>query len=277
MDNRPIGVFDSGLGGLTAVRELRSLLPGEDIVYLGDTGRVPYGGRSPQTITRYALQDVAMLLQKDVKAVLSACGTVSAVAGQLLGRYCPCPYLEVVTPAAARAVELTVSGRVGVIATRATIASGKYPQAIQALLPSAQVTAVACPLFVPLVEEGHYAPEDELVNKTVQLYLGELRRAGIDTLILGCTHYPLLTEAISRYMGKEVVLVDSGREGAKAAAAALAAHDLLAERPVGSCRFFVTDSTQYFSQMAATFMGEETPGSVEQLTLEQLEATEVRM
>lgn len=272
MDNRPIGVFDSGLGGLTAVRELRALLPGENIIYFGDTGRVPYGSRSRETITRYAIQDAALLLAKDVKAVLSACGTVSAVAGELLNKTCPCPYLEVVTPAAARAADLSVSGRIGIIATRATIASGKFQAEVQVRLPAAQVTAVHCPLFVPLVEEGHISPDDDLVKRVVQLYLGAMRRQDVDTLILGCTHYPLLAEAIAIYMGKEVVLVDSGKEAAKAMAARLAEEKLLSDRDTGGgCKYYVTDGGEAFGRLAALFMGEPTAGAVTQVSLETLE------
>lgn len=276
MDNRPIGVFDSGLGGLTAVRELRELLPHEDIIYFGDTGRVPYGGRGNATITRYALQDAALLLSRNVKAVVSACGTVSSVAGELLAEHCPCPYIEVVTPAARRAAELSVSGKIGVIATRATIASGKYQQAIASMLPTATVTAIACPIFVPLVEEGHYSHNDELVRAAVQLYLGAMRRAGVDTLILGCTHYPLLAEAIAIYMGNEVVLVDSGKEAAKATAELLTKVELLAETGEGSCSYMVTDAPQNFESIMERFMGGKATGTVERVTLETLERMGVR-
>ncbi|MEG1686781.1 MAG: glutamate racemase [Angelakisella sp.] len=279
MNNAPIGVFDSGLGGLTAVKELRALLPHEDIIYFGDTGRVPYGGRSYPTITRYAFEDATLLLQKGVKAVLSACGTVSAVAGEQLNSRCPCPYVEVVDPAVTRAVAVSVTGRIGVIATRATIGSGKFQQALEAALPGAQVTAVACPLFVPLVEEGHIAPNDPLVRQVVELYLAELRHADVDTLILGCTHYPLLAEAIGHYLGSNVVLVDSGREGAKAMAAVLRQRELLSEHSgdthSGTCRYYLTDSTQHFKLVAKAFLGEEASGPVEQVALETLEGTEV--
>lgn len=273
MEKRPIGVFDSGLGGLTAVKELRRLLPAEDIVYFGDTGRVPYGSRSPQTITRYAVEDVSLLLGQNVKAVLSACGTVSAVAGDLLGNRCPCPYIEVVSPAAHRACDLSVTGRIGVIATRATIASGRFQAAIAARYPQAEVTAIACPLFVPLVEEGCIAPDDPLLQAAVSRYLGAMVEQDVDTLILGCTHYPIIAEAIGDFMGKAVVLVDSGCEAAKATARLLEQQKLL-EPPhaVGCCRYYVTDSTHNFSQVARIFLGGEADGPVEQVSLEALEA-----
>lgn len=270
MDNRPIGIFDSGLGGLTAVKELRALLPSEDILYFGDTGRVPYGGRSRNTIQRYAAQDVAFLLSHGVKVVLSACGTVSSVAGDQLLESCPCPFLEVVAPAASRAARLSVTGKIGVIATRATIASGRFQAAILAVNPTAQVTAIHCPLFVPLVEEGHISAGDDLVQKTVQLYLAAMRSRDVDTLILGCTHYPLLAEAIGNYMGKGVLLVDSGKEAAKATAERLAELGLLQESGAGSCRCFITDTSDNFAQVAATFLGESV-GTPEQVSLEDLE------
>lgn len=273
MEKRPIGVFDSGLGGLTAVKELRRLLPAEDIVYFGDTGRVPYGGRSPQTITRYAVEDVSLLLGQNVKAVLSACGTVSAVAGELLKSRCPCPYLEVVTPAAQRACDLSVSGKIGVIATRATIGSGKFQGAIAALCPGAQVTAIACPLFVPLVEEGFIAPDNELLRSAVRLYLTDMRDRQVDTLILGCTHYPIIAEAIGEFMGKDVVLVDSGCEAAKATARTLREQGLLEEADSkGICSYYVTDNAESFSDIARIFLDGEADGRVEQVSLELLEA-----
>ncbi|MEG1206528.1 MAG: glutamate racemase [Angelakisella sp.] len=272
MDRRPIGVFDSGLGGLTAVKELRRLLPAEDIIYFGDTGRVPYGSRSRQTITRYAVEDVSLLLRHNVKAVLSACGTVSAVAGELLRSRCPCPYIEVVSPAASRACDLSVTGKIGVIATRATIGSGKFQSAIRAACPTAEVTAIACPLFVPLVEEGHIAPDDELIQAVVKLYLTPMREQQVDTLILGCTHYPIIAEAIGAFMGKDVVLVDSGKEAAKATAGILSRQGLLETEGQGSSSYYVTDSTENFSHVARIFLGEESDGIVEQVSLELLES-----
>lgn len=274
MDNRPIGVFDSGLGGLTAVKELRELLPSEDIIYFGDTGRVPYGGRSCETITRYAMQDVSFLLQHDVKAVVSACGTVSSVAGELLAERCPCPYIEVVSPAVRRAADISVTGRIGVIATRATIGSGKFQQKLLALMPRATVIAEPCPLFVPLVEEGHTGSNDDLVQKVVQMYLGQVRRQNVDTLILGCTHYPMLADAIALYMGKEVVLVDSGKEAAKATAASLEALGLLGDSGrSGDITCCLTDTGGSFSQVAKLFLGSQADISMEQVSLELLESS----
>jgi glutamate racemase len=256
MDNRPIGVFDSGLGGLTAVRELRAILPGEDIVYFGDTGRVPYGPRGEGVITRYAREDAAFLLEQGVKAVVCACGTVSSVAGEVLAASMECPFVEVVTPAARAACAATKNRRIGVIATPATIRSGKFPAAVARFLPEAEVFPKACPLFVPLVEDGHIAPGDPLATPAVAYYLRELRDWGMDTLILGCTHYPLLAPLIRDYLGPEVTLVSAGQE------AAFTARDLLAERELfsekdrdGSCRYCVTDAAGSFSQVAEVFLG----------------------
>lgn len=276
MDNRPIGVFDSGLGGLTAIKELHRLLPNENFVYFGDTGRVPYGSRSKKILRQYSFQDVALLLKHDVKAVVSACGTVSSVAGELLRKHCPCPYLEVVSPAAERAAELTVSKRIGVIATKATINSGKFKEMILEKIPDAEVTEIACPLFVPIVEEGHIAPDDKLVQMVIELYLTDMKAANVDTLILGCTHYPILSDAISNFMGSGVVLVNSGKEVAKATKTLLEENNLLTgNTEIGTCLYQVSDSPQNFSQVAQIFLGDSLSGSVEHILIEDLEQADI--
>ena len=273
MDSRPIGVFDSGLGGLTAVRQLRRILPEEKIVYFGDTGRVPYGSRGRETITRYAAQGARLLLDHQVKVILSACGTVSSVAGELLEEACPCPYLEVVAPAVEAACHATRRGRIGVIATRATISSGKFQRLLQQKLPGAFLLAAPCPLFVPLVEEGHYQPGDPLVEDAMELYLSHFRQEQVDTLILGCTHYPLLAPAISAYMGDEVTLIDSGREAAEAVAALLREKELLAPAgQQGSCDCMVSDSAEGFSRLARIFLGETMEGHVSHVEPDVLES-----
>lgn len=257
MDTRPIGVFDSGLGGLTALGELAALLPGEDLLYFGDTGRVPYGSRGEEVITRYAQEDAAFLLSQGVKAVVCACGTVSSVAGELLRQKTGCPFIEVVTPAAQAAAKATRTGRVGVIATAATIRSGKFPAALRALEPGLSVFDLACPLFVPLVEDGHIAPDDPIAVPAVEHYLGSLCEKGIDTLILGCTHYPLLAPLIQAFLGEGVTLVSSGREAARAAGKLLAEQGLLSPKKAGgSRRYFVTDAGGSFSAVAEVFLGE---------------------
>ena len=274
MDERPIGVFDSGLGGLTAARALAEILPGEDILYFGDTGRVPYGSRGAEVIRRYARQDAAFLLSQGVKALVCACGTVSSVAGEELARRAGCPFIEVVGPAALAAQKATRTGRVGVIATAATIHSGKFPAALRALDPGIRVLDRACPLFVPLVEGGHIAADDPIAVPAVEYYLREFREWGADTLILGCTHYPLLAPLIQRYLGEGVTLVSSGREAARATGERLGQLGLLSGREAGGrSRYFVTDDAGSFSAVAEVFL--ETPVTdvtpVEIARLEQLE------
>ena len=201
MDNRPIGVFDSGLGGLTAVRELAAQMPNETLIYFGDTGRVPYGGRSRDTIIRYARQDVAFLRTFDLKAVVVACGTVSATALPQLQAEQDIPVFGVVEPTARQAAEETRNQKIGLIATRATIRTGAYERAIARLDPAAAVYPLACPLFVPLVENGRTQPGDVVIETVAAEYLAPLKEAGVDTLVLGCTHYPLLREVIGGFMG----------------------------------------------------------------------------
>ena len=206
MDNRPIGVFDSGLGGLTGVKELRKRLPHENIVYFGDTGRVPYGSRSPETILQYARQDIAFLLSQNVKCIMAACGTVSSTYPAAEAALLPVPYLGVVDAAAREAAFSTRNRRIGVIGTAATIRSRSYETLLRKLVPGVEITARPCPLFVPLVEAGYvdHSAEDkqEVTRLVIAQYLTEVRDAGVDTLILGCTHYPLIKTMIGEFMGR---------------------------------------------------------------------------
>lgn len=268
MDGRPIGVFDSGLGGLTALRELRRLLPGEELIYFGDTGRVPYGGRSRETILRYARQDVAFLRSFDLKAVVVACGTVSANALAELTAENDLPLFGVVGPAAQAAAAATRNGNIGLIGTAASIRSGAYEGEIWAIDPALRVMAVPCPLFVPLVENGRFRRGDRVVELVAEDYLAPLRGAGVDTLVLGCTHYPLLSRVIGDVMGPEVKLIDTGAVCAAAAAQALEEKGLLAQRARGSRRYFVSDSTEDFAHLAAIFLGGEVDGPVERVEIE---------
>lgn len=266
-DNRPIGVFDSGLGGLTMVREFVKYLPGEQIVYFGDTGRVPYGSRSPETIEQYARQDEKFLLSQDVKMIIAACGTVSAVAGHTSAEL-PVPFIEVVTPAARAAAAASRSGRIGVIGTSATIASGSYTRHILALRPDAQVFTNDCPLFVPLVEAGWIGDEDPVTTETARRYLAPLIEAEVDTLILGCTHYPVLTRVIGRIMGEQVALINTGRTAAQAAAAYLREQGMLSVSPgVRSCRYYVSDRAESFSKVASILLGREISDRVERVDI----------
>ena len=268
MDGRPIGVFDSGLGGLTTVRELCRLLPGEDIIYFGDTGRVPYGSRSRETIVRYARQDVAFLRTFDLKLIVIACGTVSTTALEVLAQENPIPVLGVVAPAAAAAARATRNDRVGLIGTQASIRSGAYEALIHKEDPAAQVFSQPCPLFVPLVENGRFKPGDVVIETVAAEYLAPLKAAGVDTLVLGCTHYPLLEGVISAQMGPEVTLVNAGAEGARAAAARLAELDALSGRNGGgTCRYFVSDRQEDFSRLASIFLGWDVTGAVGQVDI----------
>ena len=255
MDPRPIGVFDSGLGGLTAVRQLTAGMPNETIVYFGDTGRVPYGSRSRDTIRRYARQDAAFLLSQNVKMVIAACGTVSSVAADL-GETLPVPFLGVLDPTARAAAAATRSGKIGVIGTTATIRSGSYRRALAVLDPTLRVFDTDCPLFVPLVENGFLAEDDPIPRLTAERYLAPLIEAGVDTLILGCTHYPLLEPVIRRVMGENVALIDSGRETALACREFLLENDLAAsQEQQGSRRFYVSDRTEGFAGIATLLLG----------------------
>ncbi|MCI8916975.1 MAG: glutamate racemase [Oscillospiraceae bacterium] len=268
MDTRPIGVFDSGLGGLTALRELARIMPEEDLVYFGDTGRVPYGGRSREILVRYARQDVAFLRSFQPKAVVIACGTVSTTALDVLREENDIPIFGVVESAAHAAAQLTRNGRVGLIGTKASIRSGAYERALAALRPGVEVTARACPLLVPLVEDGRFRPGDSVAETVVAEYLAPVRAAGVDTLILGCTHYPLMKPLMGAYMGPDTALVDVGEQCARWVKRQLELDGLRNGRPgAGRRRFFVSDSTEDFSALASVFLGEDVRGGVEQIDI----------
>ena len=255
-DKRPIGVFDSGLGGLTVVRELLNFLPEEDIVYFGDTDRVPYGTKSSETIRKFARQDEAFLLSKDVKLIIAACGTVSSVASDI-GAELPVPYIEVVSHASKAAAEATRNGRIGVIGTNATINNGAHERLIKSMLPDATVVNVGCPLFVPLVEDGWYSAEDPVVLGVTSKYLKPIIDAGCDTIILGCTHYPILMEAIRKTVGNSVALINMGVSTARAVRNELKLRDLLNEDNAPAVReLFVSDKTPAFRQVAEILLGD---------------------
>lgn len=268
MDNRAIGIFDSGLGGLTAVRELLHILPHEDVIYFGDTGRVPYGTRSRETILKYARQDMRFLLSKQVKMVIAACGTVSSVAGQL-GDDLPVLFTGVVEPTALAASLATQNRRVGVIGTTATIQSGSYRRALHRLDPSLHVVEQDCPLFVPLVENGFSDPHDPVPQLVAERYLQPLREQAVDTLILGCTHYPILREVIAKVMGRGVTLIDSGQETASFAAELLRSHNALCDRTGGGThQFYVSDRVEGFSKAAGIFLGTDVEQNVQYINLD---------
>ena len=254
MDQRPIGVFDSGQGGLTAVREIQSILPSENIIYFGDTSRVPYGGRSPEILLRYARQDVRFLQSFGIKALLIACGTVSTTALPTLAAENDLPIRGVVTPTCAAAARATRNKKVGLIATAASVRSGAYERTLHALDGDIRVYAKACPLFVPLVENGRFRPGDAVIETVAREYLTPLKETGIDTLMLGCTHYPLLMEIIGEIMGPEVTLINAGAEAARALRGELEARDMLAQRPQGETTLYASDSPADFAALAGQFL-----------------------
>lgn len=257
LNQQPIGVFDSGLGGLTAVRQLRRIMPSENIIYFGDTSRVPYGNRSRDTILKYARQDMRFLRSFDLKAVVIACGTVSSNCLETLQAENNIPVIGVVAPAVQRAAALTRNKRVGLVATRASVRSGAYERMFHAMSPEVQLFSKACPLFVPLVEEGRCRPGDRVIEQVAEEYLAELKDKGVDTLVLGCTHYPLLAEVIGQVMGPEVALVDVGAESARAARTLLTAQNAQAERKAGAASFYTSDRAEDFERLASLFLQED--------------------
>ena len=268
MDNRPIGIFDSGLGGLTAVKQINRLLPNENVIYFGDTGRVPYGTRSRETIIKYAQQDIDFLLSFDVKLVIAACGTVSSVFPEEKIKKLPVPYFGVVNSAAQAACSVNSNGRIGVIGTSSAVKSGAYGRAIRAIKPDTKVIGRPCPLFVPLVENGHFnTPVTKLV---IEEYLEEIRAQGVDTLILGCTHYPLMKEAIREYMGDDVTLIDPGAEVALYLKKRLARDDAFGDKfNKKPYEYYVSDSVEGFSSLASIFLEKTIDGQVEKIDIER--------
>lgn len=256
-DNRPIGVFDSGLGGLTVLKELEKVLPNENIVYFGDTGRVPYGNRSNDTIIHYARQDENFLLSKNVKYIVAACGTVSSVAAST-AKDLPVRFSGVVEHSVKDAVRATKNKRIGVIATSATINNGAHKRLIKSYMPDAEVITVSCPLFVPLVEEGWVSADDSVVLDTVKRYLMPIVDAKVDTLILGCTHYPVLEDAIKTVVGKEVKLINMGCSTANAVANELKSLNMLREDATPPKKeFYVSDVTEGFTKIAQILLGQQ--------------------
>jgi glutamate racemase len=248
-----IGIFDSGVGGLTVLHRLRETLPGEHVLYLGDTARHPYGTKSAAVVTRYSIENTQFLVDKGVKMVVVACNTASAVALDTLRARFDVPVIGVVEPGARAAIATTRNRKVGVIGTEATIASGSYTRALRALDPDLEIYTRACPLFVPLAEEGWV--ENEVTRQAAALYLASLRQSGIDTLVLGCTHYPLLAKTIGEYLGPAVQLIDSATETAREVEATLAARTLARAAGEGSASFFVTDVPDRFTKIGGRFLG----------------------
>ncbi len=267
---KAIGIFDSGMGGLTCVAEIMKLMPNENIIYFGDTARVPYGNRSRETILEYARQDVNFVKKHDVKMIIAACGTVSSAVGQAKDFGGGVPFTGVVIPAVQAACAATRSGRIGVIGTAATIRSGAYGKAIRTIRQDAVIIGNACPLFVPLVENGITDKDDIVVKTMVSRYLEPIKRENVDTLILGCTHYPLLRDAIAEYMGEGVKLISSGAEAAKYTMNMLAMNNMLSSRSEnGHVTYFTSDSKELFESNAHAFIG-SLNGSVEQISIDDV-------
>ncbi len=254
MQKLSIGMFDSGVGGLTVLREVKKLLPSEHIIYFGDTARVPYGNRSPQAVTKYTLESALFLLTKGIKLLAIACNTSSALALHLLQKKFPIPVIGVIEPCAKEVVSSTKNKRVGVIGTKATIQSGAYEKSIHMLDPGIKVFSKSCPLFVPIAEEG--LENDKVARQMAEKYLIDLKHSDIDTLVMGCTHYPILENVIKEIMGKKVSIVNAGRETAKEIKGILEKKKILNEKGRGGCEYFVTDSPESFEEIGRRILKE---------------------
>jgi glutamate racemase len=258
--NAAIGVFDSGVGGLTVLHAITELLQHEHLIYLGDTARFPYGSKSAETVRRYAIENSDFLVDKGIKMLVVACNSAAAVALDALRERLDVPVIGVIEPGAQRAVEHTRNGKVGVIGTETTIASGLYTRALKTLRPDLEIYTRACPLFVPLAEEGWV--DNDVARETAAMYLTSLKRSGIDTLVLGCTHYPLLSGVIGEVMGDRVTLVDSARTTADTVRATLLRGGLARRSGAGSVSFFVTDVPDRFVKVGGRFMGQKVDSAV---------------
>lgn len=262
MNNDAIGVFDSGMGGLTAVQELNRLMPNENIIYFGDTARIPYGSRSRETILRYAKEDIAFLRQHRIKMIIAACGTVSSIVGEN-PPVTDMPFTGVIFPAIEAACQATKCKRVGIIGTPATVKSGSYLRAIAARYPDVMIIQQACPLFVHLVENGYTDFNNPVTRLVAEEYLAPIRESKADVLIMGCTHYPVIADLIGDIMGPDVTLISAGAEAAKYAKKCLTEQDLLCDRTEkGKNTYYVSDSTEMFEENARYFLREEVRGDV---------------
>lgn len=254
-EKKPIGIFDSGVGGLTVLKEISILLPNENLLYLGDTARVPYGIRSSETVIRYSLECASFLYRKGIKMLVVACNTSSSVSLQVLKEKLPIPVVGVIEPGVRAALKTTKNGKIGIIGTEATVQSKAYPEKIKSINPSVEVFSKACPLFVPLVEEGIF--EGQIVDLVIENYLKEMKHADIDTLILGCTHYPLLKKSIEKYMNG-VQLVDSAKEVALSVKEVLLSKDLINDKSTSGLKtFYVTDAPERFKKIGEIFLNYE--------------------
>ncbi|MCB0318272.1 MAG: glutamate racemase [Bdellovibrionales bacterium] len=271
LKDAPIGIFDSGLGGLTVLRELRKVLPNEKYIYLGDTARTPYGSKSSATVLRYAAECANYLLEQRIKLLVVACNTASAIALRVLDEECICPVIGTIDGTVSRALKYSISETIGVIGTTATISSGVYQREIEKNAPKANVYSAACPLFVPLVEQGMLS--GEIVSKIVEHHLKELKASDIDTLILGCTHYPLLLGALNEYFGANVELIECSKSIALDVFKLLKQADALNPSAIGDERYFVTDDVSRFNTFASLFLD---TSSVDAVHVEELPSEGLR-
>ena len=255
-----IGIFDSGIGGLTVLQQIARLSPREILVYLGDTARSPYGTKSPDVVKYYACENTDFLIERGLKMLVVACNTASAIALDDLRERYDIPVVGVIEPGAQEGVRRSHNRRIGVIGTEATITSRAYTHALRALDPGVEVYTRACPLFVPLVEEGWI--DNKIARETTTMYLSSLKHSGIDTLILGCTHYPLLKKCIAKFLGPRVYLVDSAEETAKVVRTTLTSKGLARRKGNGGASFFVTDVPDRFVKVGSRFLGEQIESAV---------------
>lgn len=261
-----IGIFDSGIGGLTVARSVFRLMPNENIIYFGDTAHLPYGTKSDKQIREYAVNDVTFLQNFDIKALVIACNTADSVARETLEKKFHLPIFGVIEPASKRAAKITKNGRIGIMATKATVNSHAYDRMIRKYNPDAQVFSLACPLLVPLVENGRYQKDDPVVRLVLSEYLEELKKENVDTIVLGCTHYPLLEEAV-RSLVPELSVISSSEAAARSLKAGLEAEGLLKETSGSIRRYYVSDDAEHFRENALIFVGDQLCGEVEQVTV----------
>ena len=253
MDNRPIGVFDSGVGGLTVLKEMMQLIPEESVVYFGDSGRAPYGTKSKEVVIKYTFQDIRFLLDQDIKMIVVACNTASACSIEHVRSTFDIPVIEVIVPGAVTAVRTTKNKRVGVIGTSATISSGVYEKAINRIDGSIDIISKACPLFVNLVEEGWF--DNDIALRIAEEYLTPLKNQGIDTLVLGCTHYPILQSTIAKVMGEDVMLVSSALEAAKVVKELMDSNGIARDNKVKPVyRYYTSDSVEKFEALGRSIL-----------------------
>ncbi len=257
MNNGRIGIFDSGIGGLTVVRAVNQLLPNESVVYFGDTARLPYGSKSPETVIRFAKEDAEFLLGKGIKLLVVACNTASSVSLPALREFADVPVIGVIDPGAKAAAGVTRSGTVGVIGTLGTISSGAYQKALKSYSSVSRVIAQPAPLLVPLVEEGWL--DHRITQLVLREYTTPVVEEGIDTLVLGCTHYPLLKNSLSQILGESIALVDSAESTASEVAAILEANGVRAEGSSAECSYYVSDIPLKFQEIAQRFLGRSIP------------------